>query len=151
MGDAIVRDQLVQRHGLAVHKVQLSRDRRTAFILWDSNPGSAAACAESLQRNAYRLRSSVAKIAKAKHTPRLEFRHDHLPPQQAAVARALEWAEVDAAAGEHPDAALAAAVDAMQAAIPPKPWHLEKGLQRGEEGEEAGAEEDKPGPQRMGQ
>ncbi len=97
LADAVVREQLVERLGLTVHRVRLTSDRRTAHILWDANPGAAAACELGLRRCAFRLRRHIAKVTRARNTPFLEFRHDHLPPRQASVAAAIERVEREAA------------------------------------------------------
>ena len=55
------------------------------------------ACQRALDKNAFRLRSDLARNMKSKHTPYLEFRHDHLPPLQAATAAAIEAAEQELA------------------------------------------------------
>jgi ribosome-binding factor A len=137
VGDAVISEVLVQRHGFAVHRVRLSGDRRTMHILWDAHPGAAEACGAELQRSAWRLRATMAKIAKTRFTPRLEFRHDRLPTGAAATASALERVEAAAAAGasqlppDH-DAALQAAIEQLQQATAPKPWHTDKPGWRGD-------------------
>jgi ribosome-binding factor A len=108
LADAVVRAQLVERHGVAIHRVRLARNRRTAHILWDANPGAAAAAEAALQRCAFRLRRHVAKVMRSRHTPYLEFRHDRLPPRQACVAAAIERVEREAAAEADAEARWAA-------------------------------------------
>lgn len=104
LADAVVREQLVERLGLAVHRVRLSGDRRTVYVLWDAHPGAAAAAEAALSRNAYRLRRHVARVLRSRHTPFLAFRHDHLPPAQACTAAAMERVEAEAAAEGAADA-----------------------------------------------
>ncbi|KAI8464315.1 MAG: hypothetical protein J3K34DRAFT_461968 [Monoraphidium minutum] len=96
LADAVVREQLVERLGVVVHRVRLSADRRTAHILWDARPGAAAAAEAALGRCAFRLRRHIAKATRARHTPYLSFVHDHLPPNQAGVAAAIERVEAEA-------------------------------------------------------
>ena len=91
--DAVVREALVARYGLAVHAVRLSRDRRTLHVLWDALPGCAAACAAQLERCAFRLRRRLAKAVNSRHTPFIAFVHDRLPPRQAGVAAAIARVE----------------------------------------------------------
>jgi ribosome-binding factor A len=91
--DGVIREQLVSKFGLNIHQVQLAKDRRTVFILWDAHAGMASACENALQHNAFRLRRDLAKLLNSKHTPFLEFRHDHLPPLKAAVAATMEQVE----------------------------------------------------------
>eukprot|EP00775_Hariotina_reticulata_P005211 gene5211-5449_t len=93
LGDGAIREQLVNKFGLNIHQVQLAKDRRTVFILWDAHQGMAAACANALQHHAFKLRRDLAKVLNSKHTPFLEFRHDHLPPLKAAVAATIEQVE----------------------------------------------------------
>jgi ribosome-binding factor A len=107
LADAAIREHLVERYGLTVHRIELSRDRRTVFVLWDAHQGKAQACQQALEKHAFRLRRDLAKNMNSKHTPFLEFKHNHLPPLQAAVAATLERVEAEAAA--------AAAVSASQA------------------------------------
>lgn len=93
MADGALREQLVLQYGFSIHRVQPSKDRRTVFILWDASPGKAQACQRALEKSAFRLRRDLAKVLAAKLTPRLEFRHDHLPPMQASAAAAMEEVE----------------------------------------------------------
>lgn len=51
------------------------------------------ACQRALERNAFRLKADLARVLRSKYTPNLEFRHDHLPPLQAAAAEAFEAVE----------------------------------------------------------
>jgi ribosome-binding factor A len=100
LADAAIREHLVERYGLTIHRIELARDRRTVFVLWDAHHGKAQACQQALEKHAFRLRRDLAKNMNSKHTPFVEFRHNHLPPLQAAVAATLERveAEVEAAA-----------------------------------------------------
>lgn len=91
--DGAIREQLVHRYGLNIHRVMVSKDRRTVFILWDANEGKAQECQKALEKNAFRLRGALAKSMQAKSTPYLEFRHNHLPPLKAAAAEAMERIE----------------------------------------------------------
>lgn len=93
LGDAIIRERLVQRQGFTVHRIRLTNDRRRASVLWDAHPGREEACAKELQHIAYRLRGCIAKALRSKHTPYLEFKLDRLPPRQAGVADALRKVE----------------------------------------------------------
>ena len=68
------------------------------------------ACQRALDKNAFRLRGDLARNLKSKHTPYLEFRHDHLPPMQAATAAAIDAAEQELAA------AATAAADSRESA-----------------------------------
>jgi ribosome-binding factor A len=111
LADATIREHLVERYGLTVHRIELARDRRTVFVLWDAHQGKAQACQQALEKHAFRLRRDLAKNMNSKHTPFLEFRHNHLPPLQAAVAATLEKVDAEAAA----EAAAAAAGSASQA------------------------------------
>ena len=97
--DAVVRESLVARYGLAVHAVRLSRDRRTLHVLWDALPGCAAACAAQLERCAFRLRRRLAKAVNSRHTPFIAFVHDRLPPRQAGVAAAIARVEREEGGG----------------------------------------------------
>lgn len=97
LADATIREQLVERYGLTIHRIQLAKDRRTVFVLWDANQGLAQHCQRALEHNAYRLRRELARNLKSKFTPFIEFRHNHLPPLQAAVAAAIEQVEQEAA------------------------------------------------------
>lgn len=69
------------------------------------------ACERALEKTAFRLRRDLAKVLASKFTPRLEFRHDHLPPMQAEAAAAMEQAEQELAEA----AAAAVAVAAKRA------------------------------------
>eukprot|EP00878_Enallax_costatus_P009947 GHUV01010385.1.p1 GENE.GHUV01010385.1~~GHUV01010385.1.p1 ORF type:complete len:210 (+),score=58.24 GHUV01010385.1:942-1571(+) len=88
--DGAIREQLVHRHGLNIHRVMVSKDRRSVFVLWDADDGKAQECQKALEKNAFRLRRELAKAMKSKFTPYLEFRHNHLPPLKAAAAEAME-------------------------------------------------------------
>jgi ribosome-binding factor A len=112
LADAAIREHLVERYGLTIHRIELARDRRTVFVLWDAHQGKAQACQQALEKHAFRLRRDLAKNMNSKYTPFLEFRHNHLPPLQAAVAANLEKVEAEAAAAA---AAAAAASSASQA------------------------------------
>jgi ribosome-binding factor A len=96
--DGALRRTLVDQYGLTVHRVELSRDRRTVYVLWDAAPGCAADAAASLQHNAFRLRARMAEALRLKHTPFLEFRHNHLPHIKAAVAATMEALDEEYAA-----------------------------------------------------
>lgn len=108
LADGVIREQLVNRYGLNVHRVQVSKDRRSIFILWDANTGKVRDCEQALQKSAFRLRRDLAKILQSKHTPYLEFRHNHLPPYKAAAATAMQEVEKELSA----EAAAAASADA---------------------------------------
>lgn len=41
LADGYLREHLVERYGFSVHRVRFSKDRRTAYILWDASPGKA--------------------------------------------------------------------------------------------------------------
>lgn len=75
-------------------------------------PLPVQACQRALDKNAFRLRGDLARNLKSKHTPYLEFRHDHLPPMQAATAAAIDAAEQELAAA----ATAAAAADSRESA-----------------------------------
>uniref|UniRef100_A0A383V7W2 Ribosome-binding factor A n=1 Tax=Tetradesmus obliquus TaxID=3088 RepID=A0A383V7W2_TETOB len=109
LADAAIREHLVERYGLTIHRIELAKDRRTVFILWDAHQGKAKACEQALEKHAFRLRRDLAKNMKSKHTPFLEFRHNHLPPLKAAVAATMEQVEAEAAAEAAAAAAAAAA------------------------------------------
>ncbi|KAF8063046.1 hypothetical protein HT031_003885 [Scenedesmus sp. PABB004] len=100
LGDGVLREALVAAHGLTIHRIRLAKDRRAVHVLWDAAPGQAPACAAALERNAFRLRAELARVLRSRHTPFLEFRHNHLPPLQAAVAAAMDAAEAELAAAE---------------------------------------------------
>lgn len=93
LADGVIREQLVHRYGLNIHRVQVSKDKRSIYILWDANTGKAKECEQALQKNAFRLRRDLAKALQSKYTPYLEFRHNHLPPLKAAAATAMKAAE----------------------------------------------------------
>ena len=59
-------------------------------LLWDGYPGSVASCERELQTQAPRLKQLLAGLLACKHIPYLEFRHDHLPPQQQELVHAVE-------------------------------------------------------------
>lgn len=108
VGDAALRENLVVRHGLCLHRVRLGPDRRQLHVLWDAHPGQIDACTQALERNAHRLRAAMAKVAATRFTPRLEFRHDRLPPRASAAARVLD---MEGAALERQDEGEAAGAD----------------------------------------
>ena len=62
------------------------------------------------------MRRHLAKLLRGKHTPYLEFRHDHLPPLKAAAAEAMEAAEQELQATAAAAAASAAATAGLDAA-----------------------------------
>jgi ribosome-binding factor A len=115
LADAAIREHLVERYGLTIHRIQLAKDRRTVFVLWDAHQGKAKACEQALEKHAFRLRRDLAKNLKSKHTPFLEFIHDHLPPLKAAVAAAMEQVEAEAAAAAATTAGAASHGDAAAA------------------------------------
>lgn len=50
LADGNLREQLVFKYGFSIHRVQLSKDRRTVFILWDASPGKAQVQNSCVQR-----------------------------------------------------------------------------------------------------
>jgi ribosome-binding factor A len=134
LADAAIREHLVERYGLTIHRIQLAKDRRTVFVLWDAEQGKAKPCEQALEKHAFRLRRDLAKNLKSKHTPFLEFRHNHLPPLQAAVAAAMEQIEAEAAAdAEAAAAGHAASYGPAAAATGPAAADIEAAIKRLEE------------------
>ena len=126
--DAVLREALVEQNAFTVHAIRVSRDRRTAYVLWDCHPSRKPACERFLQHNAFRLRRALAKLLRAKQVPYLEFRHDRLPEQKAHVVDAMSEAELEyeQAAGEH-DADVAAVVEELGAEMQPKQRYVRRG------------------------
>lgn len=128
--DAQLRANLVERHGLAIDRLRVSEDRRTAFVLWSCAAGREEACKRDVERNAFRIRRAIGNNLGAKHTPRIEFRHNRLPENRAGVVAALQNAEretitqatsAEAADGDELARRIEAAVGQLQANMRVRP------------------------------
>jgi ribosome-binding factor A len=117
--DAVLREALVEQNAFTMHNVRLSKDRRTAYILWDCHPRRKEACERFLQHNAFRLRKSLAKSLRAKQVPYLEFRHDRLPAHKESVVAAMLEADEELEEQEHarPEQDVAAALEELEAEV----------------------------------
>ncbi|KAK9828820.1 hypothetical protein WJX72_002265 [[Myrmecia] bisecta] len=82
-------DSLVKRFGFTVHEVRMAPDNLKAYILWDAFPDMEAQAGFEIRRRASKLRTEVAGVLKARHVPRLEFRHDIPSDEQAALERIM--------------------------------------------------------------
>lgn len=91
--DAVLRAHLIEKHGLAIDRLRISTDRKTASILWSCIPGREEQCKRDLGTNAFRIRRCVSSNLQAKHSPYLEFHFNRLPPQRASVMQALDTAQ----------------------------------------------------------
>lgn len=122
--DALLRERLVERHGFVVHRVHLAEQKRKLHVLWDCHPGRAAECEAEMSKLVGRLRDLVARNARAKATPFIQFKHDHLSERATATALGLEQILRERAAHQRPQggedggaaAAGAAAASPMSAA-----------------------------------
>lgn len=115
--DGVIREHLILRYGLSIHRVRVANDRRTIYILWDATAGKAKECEQALQKNAFRIRRELAKVLQHKFTPYLEFRRNQLTPSKAAAATAMDQLEQElqaTAAQSAPDQDVEAAIARLQ-------------------------------------
>lgn len=68
----------------------MSKDRKTATVLWDCYPEGVEGCGKELNSHTGRLRSALASALNTRFSPSLTFRHDHLPPHEGRLAERFE-------------------------------------------------------------
>jgi ribosome-binding factor A len=116
-GDASLQERLVIQCGFTIHRVKLSADRRTAYVLWDAHPDKHDVCSRTIQHNAFKIRRYVANMLGSKFTPYLHFTHDHLPDEKAEVVKTMEQLQQQQSAGTGSTATTDAIQDDIEVAV----------------------------------
>jgi ribosome-binding factor A len=92
--DVSFREQLVDRHGMQIRRLKLSKDRRTATAMWDClAEGTAAQCQKDLERLRGRIQAALASMLKLRTPLRLAWQRDVLPHWAVHASSVLEEVE----------------------------------------------------------